>query len=293
MTHYRVVRGLVAFLAAVAALPLALILADSTFGMASVLVAPVLAASLVCTATAREPHRVWWFAFACSTAVWLLVLSPALELVVNGIAVSLQRLTQRGTISLSQRVIEPTALALIFIGPPIGAVVTGFGAGWLAQRTRRSPASERRWRFSVRELLVATLALCMFLALASGRIRVDHAKENERKVAFLTRFENSFGSSRVRLLSPPDITGGHRTLIPESGYMSFMPPGINEYRVTAPILKNNKRLWAVWAYTCNGKHDDMIYQFAYAESDTEEGLPPFLAKAYVNASWQMIDGAPK
>jgi hypothetical protein len=293
VTHYRFVRGLIAILAAVASLPLAFILADSPFGLASALVAPLLAVSLVCTVTADEQHRIWWFAFACSAAVWLLVLSPGLESAVNGIAVGLQRLTQRGTISLSQRVIEPTSLALIVIGPPIGAVFTGVGAGWLAQRIRRSRASEGRWRFSMRELLVATFALCMFLALAFGRLRVDHAKENDGKAAFLSRFENSFGSTHVRLLSPPDITGGHRTLIPESGYMSFMPPGINEYRVTAPILKNNKRRWAVWAYTCNGNHDDMIYQFAYAESDTEDGLPTFTAKAYANASWQMIDGAPK
>jgi hypothetical protein len=205
----------------------------------------------------------------------------------------LQRLTQQGTISISQQVIEPTALALIFLGPPLGAVLTGLGAGWLAQRVRRSGASEKRWRFSLRELLVATCALCVFLALAFGRLGLDQAKAHDGRMAFLTRFESSFASNNVRLLSPPDITGGHRALIPESGYRSFMPPGINEYRVTAPILKSNQKRWAVWAYTCNGNHDDMIYQFAYAESDTEEGLPPLPMKAYVNASWQMIDGAPK
>jgi hypothetical protein len=57
--------------------------------------------------------------------------------------------------------------------------------------------------------------------------------------------------------------------------------------------RNNQKRWGVWLYTCNGKHDDMIYQFAYTESETEAGLPPLAAKAYVNATWQMIDGVPK
>lgn len=293
MMYYRICRVLLACLAAVASLLLALALADSVFGMASVLVAPVLAASLILTVTAREQDRLWWFAFACSAAVWLLVLSPALEWGVNGIAVSLQRMTQQGTISLSQRVIEPTALALLCCGPPLGAVLTGIGAGRLTTFTRRSGEGGSRWRFSLRELVVATFALSVFLALGLGRMRVDRAQEQGGRAAFLARFESSFSSSGAQLLAPPDITGGHRTLIPESNYRSFMPPGVNEYRVTAPILRNNQKRWGVWLYTCNGKHDDMIYQFAYTESETEAGLPPLAAKAYVNATWQMIDGVPK
>ncbi len=299
-SYYRFLgNGLLALLAAVASLPLALVFANSMFGIASALVLPILAVSLLFTTISRERMpRIWWFSFACSTAVWLLVLSPILESMVNGIALGLQRLAQRGTISLSQRVIELTALALIFLLPPIGAVLTGTGVGRLSRYVSgRVHVIEgtKRWRFSIRELLVATFALCVFLALAFGRIRVDQSRENDGRTAFLARFEDSFVTKGVRLLSTPTITGGHRALIPESGYKSFMPPGISEYRVTAPIVKNNTKLWAVWVYTCNGKHDDMIYQFAYSESETEEALPshPFPAKGYVNATWQMIDGAPK
>jgi hypothetical protein len=254
------------------------------------------------TVISREPaHRSWWFAFACSTAIWLLVLLPIVESGIHGAALGLQRLTQRGTISLSQRVIEPAALASIFLLPPIGAVLTGVGMGRLTYPWRRrsggSPSREgsQRWRFSLRELLVATFALCAFLALALGRLRVDQARTDDGKAAFLARFESSFATTDVRLLAQPNITGGHRALIPESGYMSFMPPGINEYRVTAPIVNNNQKRWAVWVYTCNGNYDDMIYQFAYAEADAEDALllHPYPVKAYVNATWKMIDGAPK
>ncbi len=44
-----------------------------------------------------------------------------------------------------------------------------------------------------------------------------------------------------------------------------MVPDQNEYRVIAPISKNNTDLWCVWAYTCNGDYDDWIYKFAYAD----------------------------
>lgn len=84
-------------------------------------------------------------------------------------------------------------------------------------------------------------------------------------------------------------------LVPESGYRSFMAPGVNEYRVIAPINKNGNECWGLWVYTCNGEHDDMIYQFAYAEAKHEHELPsmPFPTKAYVNATWTMVDGVPK
>lgn len=287
--------------AIVASLPLACIFADSLFGMTSALVVPVFVVAVLFTVISREPaHRIWWFAFACSTMIWLLVLSPLMESGIHGAALWLQRLSHQGAISLTQRVIEPGALASIYLFPPIGSVLTGAGIGRLVQHWSnlkgRSASLERsrRWQFSVRELLVFTFAFCGFLAIAFGRMRVEQAAESSDKAAFLARFENSFVTKGVQLLAEPNITGGHRALIPESGYTSFMPPGINEYRVTAPIVKSNQGRWAVWVYTCNGNHDDMIYQFAYAEADTEELLPlhPFPMKAYVNATWQMIDGVP-
>jgi hypothetical protein len=296
------VNGLLALFVASLSMPVALRSADSAFGMASALVVPVFFVGLVFTVAARAPaRRLWWFVFTASTAIWMLFLSPLLESGVHGTAIYLQSLTQQGTISLSQRVIEPAALLLIFLGPPLGAVVTGVSAGRLSQyrlRARNDPQIDEsipRWRFSIRELLVAIFTLTLLLAIAFGRIRNHQAAESNARSAFLARFESSFTTNTVQLLQKPIIFGGDRALIPESGYRSFMPPGVNEYRIVAPISKENKELWAVWSFTCNGDHDDMIYQFAYADARTEDQLPPspFPMKTYVGATWQMIDGVPK
>ncbi len=121
---YRVFRhATLAVVVGLASLPIALLSADSVFGIASSLVVPVLFVAVVFTIIARTSgRRIWWFAFACGTAAWLLFLSQLLETGVHHTDFYLQRLTHSGTISLSQRVIEPTALLLIFLGPPFASV---------------------------------------------------------------------------------------------------------------------------------------------------------------------------
>lgn len=77
-----------------ASLPIALLLADSVLGIASSLVVPVFFVAVVFTIIARTSgHRIWWFAFACVTAVWLLFLSQLMEIGVHHTALYLQRLT--------------------------------------------------------------------------------------------------------------------------------------------------------------------------------------------------------
>jgi hypothetical protein len=198
-------------------------------------------------------------------------------------------------------VIEPTSLLLIILTPAASAVLTGVVVGnlcqlWLARRSEPPPASRSPgWHFSVRELLIAMSALCVFLAIAFGRIGAREAVEHEDQADFLSRFERSFTSGRIRLTNEPEIVGVQRTLIPESGYRSFMAPGQNEYRVTARISKEGEEMWAVWAYTCNGEHDNLIYKYAYAEAKlrSQLPLPPLPPRAYVNGTWQMVDGVPK
>lgn len=300
---YRVFRhAALAVVVGLASLLIALLSADSVFGIASSLVVPVFFVAVVFTIIARTSGlRIWWFAFACVTAVWLLFLSQLLETGVHHTALYLQRLTHSGTISLSQRIIEPTALAMIFLGPPLGAVATGIGLGRLSQfwvprdGDACNEQGRQRWSFSVREMLIAIAAVCALLAGVSVRTRAHQAAENHIKNAFLKRFEASFTTGYVRLRSQPTIIGGHRNLVPESGYRTFMAPGQNEYRVIAPISKNNTELWCVWAYTCNGDYDDWVYKFAYAEAPTREPLPkyPFPVQAYLNGTGQMVDGVPK
>jgi hypothetical protein len=302
-TYRFFVNGLIALVVASVSIPVALVSADSAFGMASTLVVPAFFVALVFTIIARDAYRrIFWFAFTCSAAIWLLLLSRLLESAVLGTAIYLQELAQQGTISLSQRVIEPVSLLLILLGPPVGAVLTGVGAGRMLQYWFRgrngSQAYEGnpRWRFSIRELLVAVFALSLLMAFAFARIRDHQAAEDSARSTFLARFEASFTTNEIELLQAPRIVGGHRALVPESGYRSFMAPEVNEYRIVAPISKDNKERWAVWSYTCNGQHEDMIYQFAYAEAPTEDQLPPvpFPMKTYINQlSWRMIDGVPK
>ena len=85
-SHHRLLgKFLLAFFVGVASLPLAFVFADSIFGMASALVVPVFVVSLLFTVISHEPvHRMWWFAFACSTAIWLIVLSPIIESGIHG-----------------------------------------------------------------------------------------------------------------------------------------------------------------------------------------------------------------
>lgn len=285
---------------AIGAIPVAVLSADSALGLASMIVVPTFFIAITFTLISRKPdRRLWWFAFSCSTAAWMLFLSQLFESAVNGMALYLQDLSQSGAISFSQRIVEPMSLALIFLGPPIGAVLTGVGiARWSVLRFHSSPPPSerpRQWHFSAREMLIAVTAMSLMLALVFGRTRARHASEAVTKNAFLERFETSFETKSVALMQQPVISGGHRALIPESGFMSFNPPGVNEYRVTAPIVKDGAEIWAVWSYTCNGKHDDMVYQFAYSEAATENQLPshPFPVKAYVNATWTLADGIPR
>jgi hypothetical protein len=81
----------------------------------------------------------------------------------------------------------------------------------------------------------------------------------------------------------------------EYGPFTFRPPGVNEYRIVAPIKRRDTDLWGVWAYTCReAEYDAWIYKFAYAEAAREELLPdfPFPAQPYIDSTWQMVDGNP-
>lgn len=300
---YRIVgKSALAIVVGLTSLPIALLSANSFSGLSSSLIVPVFFVAVMFAIIARKNgHRIWWFAFAFGIAAWLLFLSQLWETTVHYTALYLQRLSHSGTISLTQRIIEPTALALIFLVPLLGSVVTGIGLGHLSQLwiqrggDASSEGGRQQWRFSVREMLIATSAVCVLLGIVSVGTRAHQAAENDSKNAFLKRFEASFTTSNVRLRSKPTIIGGHRNLVPESGYTSFMAPGQNEYRVIAPISKNNIDLWCVWAYTCNGDNDDWIYKFAYAEAPTRDQLPayPFPLQAYLSGTGQMVDGVPK
>jgi hypothetical protein len=303
MSRRRTLRILFACSLAATSLPLAIVSADLPFGLGSCCVVPLVAFALAMTVTSVQPiHRLWWFAFLCVSACWFLIAS-FLEHLIMETAVALQELTQRGIIDLSQRVIEPVALLLVLILPMALAIATGCLAGRAVTRLNRrfgrgkisTEVDSARWKLSIREMLISVVAICFFLGLAVSRMSSWQAANRQAAQLFASRFEASFNTGDVILLERPEITDVHRTLIPESNFRSFMGPGVNEYIVTCPISKDGTPSWAIWSYTCNAEHDDMIYQFAYAEAPAKDQLPtfPFPAKSYVNATWKMVDGVPK
>ena len=284
--------------------PLAWIAKDSFLGLGSALVVPQLAIGVWFVLSARDRlRRLWWFGFVVASGLCL-PLCAAAERGVHALARFLQELTQQGTISLSQRVIEPAALLLIIVGIPIGVCLLSAIAGRFATRLARSmesaadPELSTRWRFSVRELLIGFAAACLLLAWISGHSRDFGSQESRNQSALLTRFKASFISGETRLLGEPILGENQRSRMAR-GY-SFRPPGVNEYRLVAPIERQGQRLWAVWFYTCNGSNSDplyhdAIYQFAYAEAASKEELPelPWPPKRYIEVTMDMVDGTPK
>ncbi|PHR95374.1 MAG: hypothetical protein COA78_30280 [Blastopirellula sp.] len=286
---------------ALASLYLSRLSMDSLFGLGSFLVVPVIAVALVFTLVSCDPsRRIWWFGFTVVAGLWL-HLCPLIESGVHGIANHLQDLTQAGKISLSQRIIEPSSLILNVMLPLIGVILTGMLAGYLAQRMRMryvtsaEESNSYRWQISMRELFVGTCALCIFIAMFMNRTRDWQTGESQNQQQFLTKFESSFNQDQFELIGPIHIQEQQRSIISKIGFRSFKPPGVNEYRVTAQIKKDGTPHWGVWAYTCNGAHNDMIYKFAYAEAATEEELAalPSPPQVYIDATWKLEDGVPK
>ena len=297
----RLLRCLVATAVALTSLPLALICVDSFFGLGSLLVVPAFAVSAVCTLTAcNDGRRAWWFGFSIAAGLFL-PLCPLVERGLHSIALALQHLSQSGTISLSQRVIEPTLLVLVVLCPFLAVGLLGVVAGRLTRRIAgigtsgaTSDSIGTRWRFTIRELLIGVAAACLLLAWIFGQTRNWDAGEQKNQRLFLSRFESSFTSAEVTLLGTPKIDEQQRTLIPESRFMSFRAPGQNEYRVIAPIEINGQQRWRIWTYVCNGDQNDGIYGFAYADAPVREQLPskPFPLVRYIPWSTEMVDGIP-
>lgn len=301
-TRKLLLNSLIAVLIAFACIPAAMICVDRFFGLGSLLLVPAIAIGVWFTVTARDRRRrAWWFGYSVSVGVCF-PLCAYVERGVLSIGRYLQDLSQSGVISLSQRVLEPALLILIVVCPLIAASVLGLIAGRLCRRFTGAPrlteppkpGTQMQWRLSVRELLIGFAAMCLLLGWIIGHVRSRNTTERENLSAFLVRFESSFTSGEVTLLDDPQPYELQRTLIPESGYRQFQGPGVNEYRFVAPIEKHGERLWAVWAYTCNGEQDDFIYQFGYAEASHMSRLPqfPLPARRYVEGTWYMVDGIP-
>ncbi len=301
MTNRRnILRWLIAISVGVGSIPLSLLTVDFYFGLCSLLIVPAFASAVSLTLTASEERRPWWFGFAVTLGAFL-PLCPVVEQWLSNGAIYLQQLSQRGVLSLSQRVIEPTLLLLQVICPFVAASLLGVAMATLSRylANRRRPleltnSDGRRWRLSVREMLIALAAISFLGAWITSQTRRWENLDQANQLAFLERFKASFSSEEVKLLAEPRIEEQERSRMREYGAFTFRGPGVNEYRIVAPIKRNDRPTWAVWAFTCNEEAHDMIYRYAYAEAPDEEQLPdfPFPAQRYVDITSNMVDGVP-
>lgn len=305
----KILRLLLAMAIGVASLPLSLYSVDSHFGLGSVLIVPALAMGVWLLLTACEESRAWWFGFVISIGMFL-PLCSWVERCLHSVAVYLQHLSQRGVLSPSQRVIEPTLIIMVLLCPLFAACLLGIGVGGFMRRLARSASRDEttessdggHWRFSVREMLIAVAAICLLAAWIGGQTRYWQGADERSQIAFLNRFKASFVSGEVELLAEPRIEEQQRTSTRGPRFMSFrLPsvnefrmPGVNDYRIVAPIKTKDKELWAVWAYRCNGEANDFVYMFADAQASDEELLPTslFPAMRYIEGTWDMVDGVP-
>jgi hypothetical protein len=306
---WRIFRAFFAIAIGVTLLPLSLYSTDSHFGLGSVLILPVLGMSVWLLVTAREESRAWWFGLVICVGIFL-PLCPWVERCLHSIAIYLQKLSHRGIPELSQSVIETTLGVMVFLGPLTIACLLGVTVGGFMQRIARRGADAhptglghmRYWRFSIREMLIAIAAMCILAGwFASQRRNWQDAKEDSQ-IAFLNRFKESFVSGEVELLAEPRIVKQDRTSGRGLRFLSFrvpsvnefQQPGVNEYRIVAPIKAKDKTAWAVWAYQCNERANDLIYRFAYAAASEPELLPRSLypAMRYIEGTWNMVDGDP-
>jgi hypothetical protein len=294
MFRRRLITVLAAIAIAVVSSPLAALAMESFLGLGSGLVVSGLAIAVAFTLTARDPlRRAWWFGFMVALGICL-PLCPVMEQWLHAGAVYLQRLTQQGILSLSQRAVEPGVVLLIFMVPSLTASLIGILAGRVMRalvRRRAVPAEAspgvHGWRFSLRELLVGLAATCLLLGWISSHARRYRAAEQQNQDLFLEQFEASFTSGETRLLEAPTVDDARQHL-PRS-------PGVAEYRIMAPVEKDGEERWALWSYT-GAQHDNRVflYRYAYVEASSLEELSkiPVPAKRFIEGTWHMIDGVP-
>lgn len=148
-----------------------------------------------------------------------------------------------------------------------------------------SPVDARRtwtgWRTRI------AVAAALLVLLAGWLFWSAFEATQARRAAFVNRFRESFRSGWVKL-------GGEPRIEEPGALRSGFAPGVNLYRITAPIERDGKQLWGVWSYACNDRYQDAIFQFGYAEAATEQqlGRRPLPPKRYIDWATEMVDGIP-
>jgi hypothetical protein len=316
-----VFQSVVSILVILASVPIAQFAVRSGFTLASALIVPTVMLGIwLSISSRRRTNRIGWFAFVMATAVWM----PTCPWWKSQIENSLVRI-QQVVSSSAYSGMELAAVIALFLLPWGVACASGTFAAFLAKKllaaravVDREQADTICWRgpfwwaltppavtppavevpqqdhsdfrFTLREMLLALAAFGALTAWLSSPVHQWKSQQANNQSHFLTLFKDSFTSGNVVLLARPEIT----EVITSFLQGGINPTGIHEYRIVAPIQKDNQRLWAVWTYTYDERYKDTVSKYGYAEASTHGQLPPLPLTEYLSEPIaEIIDGEPQ
>ena len=292
----RFVRVSLAIAILVASLPLSLLAMERGFGLAATLTVPTCCLGFWFSLSShRRAQRIGWFAFS-SLCVFLLPTCPWWQRAIEALLDWVQDFIGGSQPTVLYSGAETVALlALIVLPWLVGCVLGLIGAKVtrrLLGRSANADESQSRtdYRFTLRGMLVSIMVCAVLTAWLSGTIRRWQLREETNQELLLHRFKSSFTTGNVTLLAEPLIVEDHTIL-----KRSQNSTGISEYRVVAPINKNDNELWAVWTYLCDERYPGTVSKFGYAEADTQDALPPFpfpVTEYLREPTYPLIDGEP-
>ena len=286
----RIVRIAIAVVVMAASLPLARIAEANGFGLDAYLLVPTCCVGywLSLTSIARGA-RIGWFVFASVVASFLPAF-PAWEWLLLDKIMSVVLDHAREAFLAYYDHTEAVAVVAILVVP------WGFGCfvGWVTARLARRVLdrsegdghSSTTFNFTLRGLLMSMIVIGGLTAWLSNTVTSCHSRNNVHQQMFLTQFKGSFTTGKVELLGEPQIVGEK----------SWQYRGLVYYRVSAPIMKNGRKLWAVWTYFSSEGYPCGVSSFGYVEDRNEAGLPPHPYPERLNEWTKVVsltDGEPK
>ena len=326
--HRAVSLSVVSILVILASVPITQFAVRSGFTLSSALIVPtVMLGMWLSISSRRRADRIGWFVFVMATAVWL-PSCPWWKSQIENTLIRIQKVVSYSAYSGLH--MELAAVLALFLLPWGVACAFGTFAAFLAKKflAKKSlaphavvdreqanticwrgpfwwaltppavtppavdvrPQDQSDFRFTLREMLLALAAFGALTAWLSSPVHQWKSQQANNQSHFLTLFKDSFTSGNVVLLARPEIT----EVITSFLQGGINPTGMHEYRIVAPIQKDNQRLWAVWTYTCHESYKDTVSNYGYAEASTHGQLPPFPLPEYLSEPIaEIIDGEPQ
>ncbi|MDB4766181.1 hypothetical protein OAG71_00690 [bacterium] len=282
---YRIARTVATVLVLIASLPLAWRAAQTAFGSGAMLLVPTCCLALLFSLMSLDrAKRVGWFAYACFVAL-LLPTCPWWDwLILETLNVAQDFL--RNSLTFIYTPAEVVARISMFVLPWVANCLIATHAARFVQRriapdqSDDAPLSAVK-TFTIQDLLISVAVIAVTTAWLSGFVSSWRSHQQEKHLAFVRQFKSSF-------------TSGDVTLLDEPKFHAQMSSHINFYRLSAPINKNDRELWAVWTYWSDENYPGSVSNFGYAEAVREESLPPFPVPLYLTEPmYDLTDGAPE